>query len=270
MPDRRQCEFYLLRYVPDAVKDESVNLGVVLVDSSHTGFADVRFTHDWRHVRCLDPDADVEMLAALENEIRARLNVSPEQRSEMLRQIANSLSGAVQSTDARPCLTDAPERELDELAHLYLDPKSPPPPEKRVSGRSVVFGHMRSAFEHAGVWALMRKRIPVAQYSFAADPLKIDCGYKPNGMVRMFHALAFDADASASKALAFSYPHLSEGLMREERARAELTAVVEPGYDEADDGVRFSLNVLRRSEIQLATIADLPALAQRARQELKI
>src|SRR4029077_13550214 len=101
-----------------------------------------------------------------------------------------------------------------------------------LSGRSAVFGHMRSAFEQAGVWTLMRKRIPVAQYSFAADPLKIDCGYKPNGVGRMFHALAFDAEASSSKALAFSYPHLADGLMREERAKAELTAVVEPGYDE--------------------------------------
>jgi hypothetical protein len=31
-------------------------------------FADVRFTRDWRRVRCLDPQADIEMLQALEND----------------------------------------------------------------------------------------------------------------------------------------------------------------------------------------------------------
>ena len=31
MKERRQCEFFLLRYVPDAVKDEFVNVGVVLL-----------------------------------------------------------------------------------------------------------------------------------------------------------------------------------------------------------------------------------------------
>ena len=67
MKERRQCEFFLLRYVPDAVKDEFVNVGVVLYEPSKAGsaqaaFADVRFTRDWKRVRCLDPDVDVEML----------------------------------------------------------------------------------------------------------------------------------------------------------------------------------------------------------------
>jgi len=33
MAEYRQCEFHLLRYVPDAVKDEFVNLGVVLLET---------------------------------------------------------------------------------------------------------------------------------------------------------------------------------------------------------------------------------------------
>ena len=69
MKERRQCEFFLLRYVPDAVKEEFVNVGVVLLESSG-GWADVRFTKDWKRVRCLDPDADVEMLEGLEQEIK--------------------------------------------------------------------------------------------------------------------------------------------------------------------------------------------------------
>ena len=53
----KQCEFFLVRYAPDAVKNEFVNVGVAVLDSD--GFADVRMTRDWRRVRCLDPAADI-------------------------------------------------------------------------------------------------------------------------------------------------------------------------------------------------------------------
>ncbi len=55
MADLRQLEFFLLRYVPDAVKDEFVNIGLVMIEAGANGdgFADVRFTRDWRRVRCL-------------------------------------------------------------------------------------------------------------------------------------------------------------------------------------------------------------------------
>ena len=37
MAERRQLEFFLLRYVPDAVKDEFVNIGVVMVEWGEWG-----------------------------------------------------------------------------------------------------------------------------------------------------------------------------------------------------------------------------------------
>ena len=44
MAELKQCEFFLLRYVPDAVKDEFVNIGVVLMEpgEERSGFARAR------------------------------------------------------------------------------------------------------------------------------------------------------------------------------------------------------------------------------------
>ena len=36
MTERIQCEFFLLRYVPDAVKNEFVNIGVMLREAGRT------------------------------------------------------------------------------------------------------------------------------------------------------------------------------------------------------------------------------------------
>ena len=87
---------------------------------------------------------------------------------------------------------------------------------------------MRTEFERAGVWALMRKKIAASIYTQPGDPMKIDCGYRPNGVIKMFHAVSLDADVEAAKVLAFTAPRLHEGVQRVEGARLELTAVVEP------------------------------------------
>jgi hypothetical protein len=78
---RRGCEFQLLRYVPDAVRNEYVHIGVILRESAtaddsgkvEPGRVEVRFTRDWRRVRCLDPDADTALLEGMEGELRRRL-----------------------------------------------------------------------------------------------------------------------------------------------------------------------------------------------------
>ena len=41
MPERKQCEFQLIRYVPDPVKNEFVNIGVVLRAAEETEHAAV-------------------------------------------------------------------------------------------------------------------------------------------------------------------------------------------------------------------------------------
>jgi hypothetical protein len=128
---------------------------------------------------------------------------------------------------------------------------------------------MRDAFETAGVWKLMWKKVPAARYTRSGDPLKIDCGYRPNGVVRLFHGVALEGDPEAAKVLAFSYPELREGIRRVDGASAELTAIVEDA-DSYDQQVRFARETLERSYIKIATLAQLGDLAQQARRELKV
>ena len=78
MKERLPCEFFLIRYVPDVVKGEFANIGVLLREAgsrSDDGSAVVRFTRDWSRVRCMDADADIGLLEALEGEIAARLRM---------------------------------------------------------------------------------------------------------------------------------------------------------------------------------------------------
>jgi len=267
MAEKRQCEFFLLRYVPDAVKDEFVNIGVVMLEAD-AGFADIRLTRDWRRVRCLDPGVDVEMLEAMEREVRARL-ADVSDRAILISKLEESLSNTVQLSAAKGCLTDDPLKEMDVLASLYLETLRTT--EKReATGRTKLLGDMRTAFEQAGVWAHMRQGIAVAQYTHKGDPLKIDCGYRPNGVVKLFQAVSLATDVNAAKVLAYSYPRIAEGVQRDERATTSLTAVVEDVLSRDDEGIQFALAVMEQSKILIAGVSEMPEIAEQARKELRL
>jgi uncharacterized protein (DUF2126 family) len=113
--------------------------------------------------------------------------------------------------------------------------------------------------------------------------MKIDCGYRPNGVVKMFHAVSLDGDVEAAKVLAYTAPRLREGVVRVEGARLELTAVVEPlravsnedeekheFEDESVERYRFGVETMESQEIRVLTMNDLARAAQTARIDLRL
>ncbi len=265
MADRLQCKFFILRYAPDAIKNEFINIGLVLLPPS--GMAEVRFTRDWSRVRCLDPQADVEMLGAMESDLREKLREMNGDRDFILHRIQDSFSNILQTSDFQACLAESPATEADELARLYLER-----PRRRQSrelgGRQAIFQRMRQEFETVGVWPLMGKEIPVARYTGNGDPLKIDCGYTPNGTVKLFHAISLQSNVDAAKILAFSFPRLAEGIRKTERKATQLTAVVEDNLPDEDDAVRFARETLEHQAISVLPLSKMPVTALNAAKEL--
>jgi hypothetical protein len=209
------------------------------------------------------------------------------------------------------------EAGVEELMRLYVEPQRRVR-ESRVSGRAAIQLQMRGEFERAGVWDLLRKRIRAAEYTRAGDPLRLDCGYR-NGVVKMFQAVSLQgsgagsglgAGVEAAKGLAFSVPGLMAGVERVEKARLELTAVVEPvrqgrgtkglrdsgrGNREQGTGIRgqgsgvrgqetiedewdeemvesyrFAVETMEERGIRVLTTADLGRVAETARRELRV
>jgi hypothetical protein len=282
LAERVQCEFFLIRYVPDVVKGEFVNIGVLLREANASSGRDesavVRFTRDWARVRCMDADADIGLLEALEGEIAERLRLGAADTKPVMQVLEDTLSNSVQITEARAALAESIPAELDQLMRMYVEPLKVKQ-ERKKSGRAAIAGAMRNEFERAGVWGLMRKRIAASLYTRPGDPMKIDCGYRAvletKGVIRMFQAVSLEGDVEAAKGLAYSAPRLREGVERVERARLELTAVVEPlrditGEDEATERYRFGVEAMEREAIRVVTLSDLARVAETARVELRV
>ncbi|MDW5265703.1 MULTISPECIES: DUF3037 domain-containing protein [Acidobacteriaceae] len=276
MKERLPCEFFLIRYVPDVVKGEFTNIGVLLREAANAESAVVRFTRDWSRVRCMDADADLGLLEALEGEIAERLRMSATDPKPVLALLQDTLSNSVQISEARASLAESMPAELEQLMRMYVEPLKIKV-ERRRTGRAAIAGAMRTEFERAGVWGLMRKRIAASLYTRPGDPMKIDCGYRPNGIIRMFQAVSLEGDVEAAKGLAYSAPQLREGVLRVESAKLELTAVVEPLRsvssdieDEAMERYRFGVEAMEQQEIRVVTVSDLARVAETARVELRI
>ena len=126
MRERIQCEFFLIRYVPDVVKGEFTNIGVVLREANSAAGRDqtavVRFTRDWSRVRCMDADADVGLLESLEGEIAGRLRLGAMDAKPVMEVLEDSFSNSIQIAPVRACLAENMAAEIEQLMRMYVEP----------------------------------------------------------------------------------------------------------------------------------------------------
>jgi len=269
MPEKRQLEFFLLRYVPDAVKEEFVNIGVVMFEpgANGNGFADVRFTRDWRRIWCLDPQADVEMLQALERDIRKQI-VDTHDRDLLIGKLQDSFSNTIQVTAMKGCETEEPLAEIEALARLYFEGPRPARPRK-ISARGHILQKMQEEFMRAGVWKQLMHAISVSKYTRPDDSFRFDFGYRVGDTIKLFHAASLKRSADTAVALASRYPRFASGILEKEKTKSLLTAVVDDDLDRNNEEIQVSLEILERAKIKIASGTDMPAIAELARQELR-
>jgi hypothetical protein len=271
------------------VRNEYVHIGVILREQGSDQPAEVRFTRDWRRVRCLDPEADTGLLEGMESELRRRFREEPQGR--LMQLLEESLSLNVQMTAPKAYLAESLPAGMEELMRLYVEPLR----RERISrlrGRAAIQATMRGELERAGVWDLMRKQIAARDYTRPGDPLRIDLGYRANGMrrntgedlsaggplIRMFHAVSLEPGVEMAKVLAFSAASLRSGVERVEKAALELTAVIEPaakiGATDEDperlEMYRFGVETMEEHQIRVLTTSDMGRVAEAARRELRV
>jgi hypothetical protein len=269
MAERRQLEFFLLRYVPDAVKGEFVNFGLVAVGDGPNGaeLVDVRFARDWGRVLCLDPQADLDVLTKLQEEIRQEIG-QPRERAALLRRMEDSFSNVIQVSPVMPALTERTAvAEIEDAARAFLEV----PKLKRTrepAGRQRILETMRGEFEKAGVLELLNA-VPAEPYTKAGDPFEFDFGYNTGSEIKLFHAVSMRASVDSAVMLAARYPKIAPVIGQITGTSPLLTAVVEEELDRGRSEVGFALEMMAESRITIASTAEMRGIAEAARLELK-
>ena len=269
MAEKRKLEFFLLRYVPDVVKGEFVNFGLVTLADGENGaeLVDVRFTRDRSRLLCLDPQLDLEVLDKLQAEIRGEMGLVRD-KAMLLKRMEDSFSGVVQLSQAMPALTEkTAAEEIESVARIFLEVSR----QKRMrepTGRQRILETMRSEFEKAGVLGLVSP-VPAEPYSKPGDPFTFDFGYRVASEIKLFHAVTMRASVDAAVLLAARYSKLAPEMARVTASAPSLTAVVDAELDRTRREVGFAIEMMEENRITVAGVGEMPRIAEMARRELR-
>jgi hypothetical protein len=274
MTEKRKFEYHLLRCVPNAVRGEGVNIGLVMMEvgGDGGGFAGVHFTKDWRRALCMYPETDVEMLESFGRELTQGL-ADAQKRALMLREMLENYSNMLQLSEARQWATENPEKDLRQLAAELVEAprfglaeaeRSP-----RMVGRKWIHSEMGRTFRAAGVWNFLLKELPAAPYTNQADDFTFDFAYAAGGEVKLFHAVSLAERLKEAELFAFRVAKIGPAMARMRGETPRFTSVVEDGYNVGDSGVAAVVALMKGEEIRVAEMREMAGIAERARVELR-
>jgi Protein of unknown function (DUF3037) len=266
MAEKRQLELYLLRFLPHALRDDFVTVGLLLLESD-AGFAEVRLTRDVRMLQCVAPDVELEWFAMVESEIRSRLG-SLRRREDLMELVSERFGTTLDVAPAKAVLTDDPAKEMEVLTGMYLLPLERGERAQQRSGRLSIVNAMTEAFTNAGVLGLMRRDLDLVKYTGQGDPFRIDFGYRVGNSMRMFQAVSLTANVDQALALAYRYSRVEAG-MRQEQVQASLTAVVDQGIALLDEKTRFAVEMLGENSVRVRTVGEMAEIVGEVRRELR-
>jgi hypothetical protein len=253
------------------LRNRSIEIAVCLHECEDTTdrFAGVRFLEKWKAVQDIDPQADVELLKALEKEIRSQWP-SVDGRQLLIRTWEDSFSNMIQLSERKVCLSQDPVQTLNDLERDYLKPLEYERGANLPIGSGVGYirSQMRSAFAQQGILPLMLTDVaPVSQRP--GDRLKFDFGYSAGQDLKLLQAISMHSRLDAAVTLAARFPKIASDYANQQGVKTWLTAVVEDDVDRKRDEVGFALGMLEESGIEVALLKDMPRIAEGIRLELR-
>jgi len=268
MPELKKFEYFFLRYAPYPMMDDYVTFGVVMLEHAPNGFAGVHFMENYERLRILHPDADLDYFNFLKHDIKEHLQAGAT-AEELLARMHDCFGNAVKLSPYRECLAEDGPAAMHLLARGAIDLDiSPVSDRSEPRGRRLIKNKIQHAFESVGVWDMVFKNVPIANYTYSGDPLKIDVSYRTSDAIKMFQAVSLKNKIDGATALSFSYPQLVAGINKKEGLDASLTAVVEDNLDRNAPQVGYAFGIMERSGITVAVTAELPIIAEKAHVEL--
>ncbi|HZR58010.1 MAG TPA: DUF3037 domain-containing protein [Terriglobales bacterium] len=266
-----KLEYLLLGYVPNVLRKRGIEIAVCLHECEDKAdkFAGVRFLEKWKAAQDIDPQADTEVLQALEREIRSQWP-SIDGRQSLIRLWEDSFSNTIQLSERKVCISQDPVQTLNDLERDYLKPIQYEHESRLPAGNGVGYirSQMHSAFAQQGILPLMLTDIaPVRQR--AGDRLKFDFGYSIGSDLKLLQAVSMHSRLDAAVTLAARYPKIASDFANEKGVKTWLTAVVEDDADRNRDEVGFALGMLEESGIEVALVKDMPRIAEGIKWELR-
>jgi Protein of unknown function (DUF3037) len=278
MPDeqkRQTLRYRILRYTPNLVRDEWVNIGVLLEQAPAVSLAPgaravrraLRLLDDERgfsRLRRLHPSADETLLRSLGPEFDARLNGTEESASAYVAKLQDSLSNVLQFSPQRAVLAENFDAEMDRLYREHVAP----PPRARTgiveSTKEWIHARLKDIFARKHILDKMERGVRVDKFTQPGDPFHIDYAYRYNGARGYVHAVPLGRDYSTAKIFAYTAERI-----RAKSSHAEFRAITEVPPSGANRRHEFILRLFEDQQISVLPLSGVEAWAESLRPRLR-
>ncbi|HKM67079.1 MAG TPA: DUF3037 domain-containing protein [Candidatus Acidoferrum sp.] len=280
----RALAYRVLRYTANLVRDEWVNIGVLVFDPQ-TGERRLRLIEEpeeYARVRRLHPRADEELLRALRDDLENRFatatqlfagngggngkgsNAGNAQTSadwlKLLGKWDETLSNALQLAPQKGVHAEDLDAEMERLYadHVAFERGAARP---GVPGsRGAIRSYCAQVFKQARLWERLQKAVRAEEFTFAGDPMRIDYGYRRNGTRGFVQTLSVSRAPGDVKSLAYTVERI-----RGKVATSEFTAVTDVLLTAENERHQFVRETLRDVGVEAVPLEGLAVWTARMR-----
>lgn len=271
-PGERAFAYRILRYAPNLVRDEWVNIGVLLFAPS-TGERRLRLIEDqeeFNRVRRLHPQADEALLRRLRDDLEDRFqsingkNGDGREWQALLAKWDDTLSNTLQLAQQKGTLAEDLDAELERLYSDHVAPQRAARPGATGS-RAQVRSYCAQVFRQARLWERIERGIHASEFTFPGDPMRIDFGYRRNGTRGFVHTLSVSRAPSAAQNFAYTAARIAA----KAPWKSEFAAVTDVELSEGHPTHRFVRDTLHEAGIEPVPMAHFAVWVARLKPMLQ-
>ncbi|MFZ0703934.1 MAG: DUF3037 domain-containing protein [Candidatus Acidiferrales bacterium] len=265
--NRSTLTYRVLRYTPNLIRGEWVNVGIVLEDPRKQ-VARARLIEDEAEilrVRRLHPNADDALLRALPASFQAEL-ASTGASAAWIEKMEETLSNTLQLSPRKAVMSEDFDAELERLYHDHV---AVPPRMGRgatilENTRAWIRVKLNDVFRRHRILAKMEKSLRAEQFTQPGDPLRIDYGYRFNGTRGYVQALSLARDPAQAKVLAYTAE-----CIRARHAQSEFAAITEVAPARENPRHQFVVRLFEEQKISVVPLPQVEMFAERLRLRLQ-
>ncbi|HEV3220867.1 MAG TPA: DUF3037 domain-containing protein [Candidatus Acidoferrales bacterium] len=257
--------YHIVRYAPNLIRDEWVNIGVIAYDPAEPRFR-IRLIEDeseFSRLRRLHPASDEAALRGLSSLFESTLSDHRGELSAWTAKLEQMLSNTVQFGPQKGLLATDLDSEMD---RLYHDQVAAPRPRAAVAGsRSVIRSAATQVFRTTGLLGKLTRSVDVGEFTVPGDPLHLDYAYHRNGTRGFIQSLALTREPAQAKVLAYT-----ADAIRAKIEKTEFVAITEMELrPEENKRHQFISGLFKEKEISLVPLSRLPVWAHQLRPLLQ-
>ena len=254
---QRAFAYRILRYTPNLVRDEWVNIGVLVFDPQR-GERRLRLIEEpaeYARVRRLHPEADESLLRALRDDLEdrfqrfveafrddgeARAGGNGADWLKLLGKWDDTLSNVLQLAPQKGVFASDLDAETERVYAERVAPQRRATSVGAPGSRAAIRNHCDQVWKQARLWERIEKGVRLEQFTFPGDPMRIDYAYRKNGTRGFVQTLSVSREPGDARSLAYAAERI-----RNKVPSSEFTAVTDVLLRTEDKRHNFVRETLR-------------------------